>query len=72
MYNKTTKEKYQVPQIEIIQMENEGGVMSASAGGIGSGGSAFGNSVQRSSSNTQQSAGSLQDIEDLINDILTY
>lgn len=72
MYNKTIKEKYQVPQIEIIQMENEGGVMSASAGGIDDGGGAFSSPAKRSSSNTQQSPSSLQDLEDLINDILTY
>lgn len=66
------KEKYQVPQIEIIQVENEG-LMAASAtiGDFTGNNNMFPSSraARRTSSNA--STPNLQELEDLINDILT-
>ena len=76
MQNKN-KQKYVAPAIEIIEVENEGVIASSinggiSAPGMGNGGSAFGTSGTRSrSNNAHQSASPMQDLEDLINDILT-
>lgn len=64
--NKTLKEKYVSPRIEVIRMENEG-VIAASVGDIpnhpmSTSYRGSGRSMNRASSN---------DLEDLINDILT-
>ncbi len=71
------KEKYIKPMIEIIEVQNEG-IMASSitgvgtGGNLGNGGSMFGTPGTRSrSANTHQSASPMQDLEDLINDILT-
>lgn len=73
MSNKTIKEKYLPPLVEVIEVENEGVMAnspSAQLPGIGSGSWGSG-TVRRSTGSTHQSAGVLQDLEDLINEILT-
>ena len=63
------KQNYVAPLIEVVTMENEG-VIAASNGGtlpnVGDGGSAFGTYSSNRSSATSS------DIEEMINDILTY
>ncbi|MGN0309212.1 MAG: hypothetical protein ACI4C3_01280 [Bacteroides sp.] len=63
------KQHYVAPLIEVVAMENEG-VIAASSGGslpnVGDGGSAFGT---YSSSGASASS---SDIEEMINEILTY
>ena len=74
MDNTPTKEKYQTPQIEVIQVENEGGVMAASAniGNFTENNDMFpGGSAKRSTSSNVSTPSSMQDLEDLINDIFT-
>ena len=74
--NKTIKEQYLPPMIEVIEVENEG-VM---AGSPGSGapsdmpGEGWINNTRSTSSRagtSLQSSSHLQDFEDLLNDILT-
>ncbi|NDV81046.1 hypothetical protein [Bacteroides sp. 51] len=65
------REVYIAPQIEVIEVENEG-VMALSGGKIESGGEFFSSQSSRSRSNAHQSSGSLQDLEDIINDLFTY
>ena len=63
------KQAYVSPQIEVIKMENEGTVMSASGNlgdGIGNGGN-IGTPAARRGYNAAGSS----DLEDMINDILT-
>lgn len=68
---KVEKQKYISPLVEVIQMENEGNVMTASLPTPGDGGSGFRNSgIYRKTSRGYNSA-SGSDLEDLINDILT-
>lgn len=66
--NKTKKNKYVSPQIEVIHMENEG-VIAASAG------SDFPNVPMNPGAGTYSgrnvNSASSSDLEDLINDILT-
>lgn len=64
------KQKYQAPQVEIIQLENEGGVMSASLTDFGGNNSMFPGNTSRKSTNVSTS-NSLQDLEDLVNDLFT-
>ncbi|NDW13719.1 hypothetical protein D0T50_12575 [Bacteroides sp. 214] len=64
---------YEKPQVEIINVENEG-VMANSPGGqlpggYGNGGGIGANSTR--STNTHNSS-TRQELEDLINDVLTY
>ncbi|NDV82037.1 hypothetical protein [Bacteroides sp. 51] len=65
------REVYIAPQVEVIEVENEG-VMALSGGKIESGGEFFSSQSSRNRSNTHQSAGALQDLEDTINDLFTY
>lgn len=65
-----TRQAYVSPQIEVIQMENEGCVMAASAGVIDMPNSDWGQSSKMGSSRGYNSAAS-SDLEDMINDILT-
>lgn len=64
------KEKYLTPHIEVIEVENEGSVMSASintgssVSDFNSGGSLF--------PMTRNNASALSELEDMINDILTF
>ena len=66
------KEKYTSPTVEVIEMENESAVMVGSAtgsskpGSIGNGGQIFGSQSRRSGGYA-----SSNDLEDMINDILT-
>lgn len=66
----TIKDAYVAPSIEIIELENEGTVMSASNNmpGIGNGG---GIGTPTTRSNTRSYGASSSDLEDMINDILT-
>lgn len=67
------KKQYQPPCMEVISMENEGGVM-AGSGNIGdfTTPTPLSSGVTRSSGNKSvQSSGPLQDLGDVINDILT-
>lgn len=63
------KKHYVAPHIEVVAMENEG-VIAASSGGnlpdVGDGGSAFG--IYSGSGASASSS----DIEEMINEILTY
>lgn len=65
---KQTKEIYVSPQIEVIQVENEG-VIAASGNlpGVGDGGDAF----SRSSTRSNYNHSSVSDLEDMIENILT-
>lgn len=69
----TEKQKYQKPLIEVIEVENEG-VMAASVSDVGHGGNIF----QSTSSGAArkgtkyQNQNPLQELEDMINDFLTY
>lgn len=64
------KQKYESPRIEVIRMESEG-LMVGSLPGVGDGGSAF--STTRAYRATTRSYGtSIDDVEDMINDILTF
>lgn len=72
MMEDKTRERYVSPHIEVIPMETEGCVMTASSGaleGLGNGGN-WGTQT-RSTGRQQYNAASDSDIEDLINDILT-
>lgn len=66
------KQKYESPRIEVIRMESEGlMVSSGSLPSVGNGGSAFG--TTRTYRATTRSYGtSIDDVEDMINDILTF
>ena len=69
MINKR-KEKYTSPTVEVIEMENESAVMVGSAtskpGNIDNGGQIFGSQSRRSGGYAASN-----DLEDMINDILT-
>lgn len=63
--------KYEAPSIEVIKIENEGVIAASGNGGaslpnVGDGGSAFGSTTSSSYASTSS------DIEEMINDILTY
>lgn len=64
---KKSREQYVSPQIELIQVDTEGSVMTGSLGNINSD-PGWNNSVSRT---RQYNAASSNDLEDLINDILT-
>lgn len=67
------KKQYQPPRIEVIRMENEGGVM-AGSGNIGDFNSPtpmLSGTTRSSGNKNVQSSGPLQELEDIINDILT-
>lgn len=64
------KMTYTPPQMEVIKMDLEGSVMSASLTGFESGGS-WGNPAQSSNARRGYNSASSNDLEDLINDILT-
>ena len=65
------KQPYSPPQIEVIKMESEGSVMSASNFGGGSAYSTGRRGSYRSSGTRRYNSSSTSDLEDLINDILT-
>ena len=65
----TMKETYAAPSIEVIEMQNEGTVMSAS-GNLGNGFDNGGNIGTPASTKSYRGASS-SDLEDMINDILT-
>lgn len=67
--NDNQKEQYMAPAIEVIKMEAEGSVMSASINtpNVGDGGNAIRSSRTRSGYNGASSS----ELEDMINDILT-
>lgn len=67
--NSKQKEQYITPAIEVIKMEAEGSVMSASGNlpNVGDGG----NGLKSSNSSSRYNAASSNDLEDMINDILT-
>lgn len=66
------KENYVSPQIEVIPMETEG-VIAASLPGVGNGGSAYRSAgTYRGGSTRSYNGASNSDLEDLINDILTF
>lgn len=62
------KEKYVTPQVEIIEMENEGVIALSNMPG---GNPAFPSRSSARKSTSYHSASSISDLEDLINDILT-
>lgn len=64
-----TNEHYVSPQIEVIPMETEGTVMTGSLQDISNGGS-WGTTTP-TTANRHYNAASTDDLEDLINDILT-
>lgn len=64
------KMTYTPPQMEVIKMDLEGSVMSASLTGFESGGS-WGSPAQSSNARRGYNSASSSDLEDLINDILT-
>lgn len=66
----TMKEAYVAPTIEVIKMENEGTVMSAS-GSLGNGGIGNGGPIGTPTSTKSYRGASSSDLEDMINDILT-
>lgn len=69
---KRTKTTYLPPVVEVIEIENEGGVMSASVGDFTGSNPMFpGGSAKRSTSSNVSTPSSMQDLEDLINDIFT-
>lgn len=74
MNNRTFKEQYLPPTIEVIEVQNEG-VMAGSPPPAMSGGNGdWINNTRSAGSSTRstvQGASPLQDIEDMINDILT-
>lgn len=72
MKQNENKATYTAPSIEIIEMENEGTVMSASNNmpGYGNGGPVGTPTTSRSGRSSYNAAGS-SDLEDMINDILT-
>lgn len=70
------KEKYQAPGIEIIEVENEGVMANSTSNGNGtiydfSGENPMFSSGTRSASGNMKAASPLQELEDIINDILT-
>ncbi len=68
----TERQKYTAPRIEVIAVENEGSVMSASLGGVTDGGNAVSNSkYYHSGGRSNYNSATSSDLEDLINDILT-
>ncbi|NDW12352.1 hypothetical protein D0T50_05540 [Bacteroides sp. 214] len=76
MRNLTSKQTYQQPRIEVIEVQNEASVMTGSntLPDVGDGGGIF----QSSSSGAthtgtkHQQASSLQEMEDMLNDLLTF
>ncbi|WP_300704114.1 hypothetical protein [Bacteroides sp.] len=59
------KDMYVSPQVEVIEMENEGVIASSQLPGVGDGGST--RAIQSKGYNSAASS----DLEDMINDILT-
>lgn len=66
----SNKAAYTPPQVEVIEMDVEGTVMSASLTGFESGGN-WGTPAQSSNARRSYNSASSSDLEDLINDILT-
>lgn len=65
------KSNYQPPHVEIIEMHNEGSIMTGS-GLPQMGGQDFINNTRSSAgTNTHQAPGALQDLEDMLNDLFT-
>lgn len=69
--NSKQKEQYTAPALEVIEMEVEGSVMSASASGNLPGVKPGGSATTSSRTNNRYNAASSSELEDLINDILT-
>ena len=67
----TEKQKYTAPRIEVIAVENEGNVMSGSLGGVIDGGDAISSKAYYSGRRSSYNTATPNDLEDLINDILT-
>lgn len=66
------KQKYESPRIEVIRMESEGlMVTSGGLNSVGNGGSAF-STTRAYRANTRSYGTSSSDLEDMINDILTF
>ena len=59
------KDMYISPQIEVIEMQNEGVIASSQLPGVGDGGSA------RAAQSREYNSAASSDLEDMINDILT-
>lgn len=70
MNNKTIKEKYLPPTIEVIEVENEGVIALSDFTG-GNPALPGRNYTTSRTKNSIQSASAFSDLEDLINDILT-
>ncbi|MBD9093232.1 MAG: hypothetical protein EGQ20_11995 [Bacteroides oleiciplenus] len=68
MKEESKKEKYVTPQIEIIEVENEGVIALSDMSG---GNPAFPTRSSARKTTQYRSASSMSDLEDLINDILT-
>ena len=64
------KQKYESPRIEVIRMESEG-LMVSSLPPVGNGGSAF-STTRAYRANTRSYSTGTGDLEDMINDILTF
>lgn len=76
MKNLTHKQVYQQPLIEVIEVENEGGVMAGSDAlpNVNGGGNIFQSSspgVTRTGAK-HQAANPMQELEDMLNDFLTF
>lgn len=72
------KKKYQAPLIEIIEVENENGVMAGSDGSANSNindfsgkNPMFSTGTRSSSSSSLKAANPMQDLEDILNDLFT-
>jgi len=70
MENLNVKQDYLKPAIEVIEVETEG-IMASSVPDVTGGGSIY-QSTGRKSGNVHQSQSALNELEDIINDILTY
>ncbi|NDV64871.1 hypothetical protein [Bacteroides sp. 224] len=76
MKNLTCKQVYLQPQIEVIEVQNEASVMTGSntLPGVGVGGGIFQSSRSRAThiGTKHQQTNSLQELEDMLNDLLTF
>lgn len=67
------KENYVSPQIEVIPMETEGVIaVSGNLPGVGNGGGGYTSTGTYRNGSTRSYHGTASDIEDMINDILTF
>lgn len=76
MSKEKNKQKYVAPAMEVIEVENEGGIMAVSGGvsapGMNDGGGMFSTGGTRSTkSNAYQGGNALGELEDILNDLLT-